>query len=89
MRSETAREIMKRVVGWVLSLELHRAAMVKIFPSVPMMQNKMANIAPIIEVVSLNNNSVASPDSGLPILSVELIFIKQHSSLLAVCLSTQ
>ena len=33
-----------------------------------MMQNMMANIAPMIEVVSLNNNSVASSDAGLPIL---------------------
>ena len=70
MRSETAREMMKRVVGWLLSLEFHRAAMVKRFPRVPMMQNMMANIAPMIEVVSLNNNSVASSDAGLPILPV-------------------
>ena len=70
MRSEAAKEMMKRVVGWVLSLDFHKAAMVKIFPIVPMVQNIMANIAPMIEVVSLNNNSVASSEFGLPILNV-------------------
>ena len=56
-RSEAAKDKMKRVVGWVLSLEFHRAAMVKIFPMVPMMQNIIANIAPMIEVVSLREGS--------------------------------
>ena len=79
MRSETAREMMKRVVGWLLSLEFHRAAMVKIFPRLPQMQQIIANIAPMTEVVSLNNNSVASSEPGLDILSDELIFIRQHS----------
>ena len=41
--------------------------MVKIFPTVPIMQNIMANIAPIIEVVSLNNKSF-SVEAGLPIV---------------------
>ena len=79
MRSETAKEMMKSVVGWVLSLEFHRAAMVKTFPIVPMTQNMIANTAPMMEVVSLNNNSVASSEPGLDILSDELIFIRQHS----------
>ena len=85
MRSETAREMMNRVVGWVRSLEFQRAAMVKTFPRVPIIQNIMANIDPMMEVVSLNNNSVASSESGLPILSVELRFVKQHLLVLAVC----
>ena len=69
MRSEIASEMMKRVVGWLLSLELHRAAMVNIFPRLPTTEQMQAIMPPMTEVVSLNNNSVASSESGLDILS--------------------
>ena len=77
MRSDTTIEMMKRVVGWLLSLEFHRAAMIKIFPRVPTIEQMQANMPPMMEVVSLNNNSVASSESGLDILSGELVFIKK------------
>ena len=56
MRSDIARDMTHSVVGWDLSLERLKARMVKLLASTPSTQMMMAKIAPMIEVVSLNNN---------------------------------
>lgn len=56
MRSDIDRDMTHSVVGWALSLERLKARMVKLLASTPSTQMMVAKIAPMIEVVSLNNN---------------------------------
>ena len=55
-----AREIKHIVVGWVLRVDLIKASMVNILPTVPNIEKITAHTAPIIDVASLKRMVVPS-----------------------------